>query len=397
MPSVSEKGKNLPSSPIRKLTEYANKAKGRGVEVFHLNIGQPDIESPKVALEAVKNNRLSILSYGPSEGSEAFRTKMSAYYAGHQISVTSNQILVTTGASEALTMTLGCIANEGDEIIIPEPFYANYGAFAAANGISICPVTSSLENQFALPPIAEIEALITPKTKAILICNPNNPTGYLYSEKEIRELGEIAIKHDIFLISDEVYREFVYDGATHFSILQIPNIEQHGILIDSMSKRYSMCGARIGCIVTKNEEVISTALKYAQSRLSPPSYAMIASEAALDTPESYFKEINLEYQNRRDTLINGLRSIEGVSVAKPQGAFYCLVKLPIQDAEHFAQWLLEKFNDNNQTIMVAPANGFYSSSKEGETMIRIAYVLNEKALNRSVDLLKKALEIYSNP
>ncbi len=397
MPSVSEKGKNLPSSPIRKLTEYANKAKERGVEVFHLNIGQPDIESPKVALEAVKNNRLSILSYGPSEGSEAFRTKMSAYYAGHQISVTSNQILVTTGASEALTMTLGCIANEGDEIIIPEPFYANYGAFAAANGISICPVTSSLENQFALPPIAEIEALITPKTKAILICNPNNPTGYLYSEKEIRELGEIAIKHDIFLISDEVYREFVYDGATHFSILQIPNIEQHGILIDSMSKRYSMCGARIGCIVTKNEEVISTALKYAQSRLSPPSYAMIASEAALDTPESYFKEINLEYQNRRDTLINGLRSIEGVSVAKPQGAFYCLVKLPIQDAEHFAQWLLEKFNDNNQTIMVAPANGFYSSSKEGETMIRIAYVLNEKALNRSVDLLKKALEIYSNP
>jgi len=397
MPSVSEKGKNLPSSPIRKLTEYANKAKERGVEVFHLNIGQPDIESPKVALEAVKNNRLSILSYGPSEGSEAFRTKMSAYYAGHQISVSSNQILVTTGASEALTMTLGCIANEGDEIIIPEPFYANYGAFAAANGISICPVTSSLENQFALPPIAEIEALITPKTKAILICNPNNPTGYLYSEKEIRELGEIAIKHDIFLISDEVYREFVYDGATHFSILQIPNIEQHGILIDSMSKRYSMCGARIGCIVTKNEEVISTALKYAQSRLSPPSYAMIASEAALDTPESYFKEINLEYQNRRDTLINGLRSIEGVSVAKPQGAFYCLVKLPIQDAEHFAQWLLEKFNDNNQTIMVAPANGFYSSSKEGETMIRIAYVLNEKALNRSVDLLKKALEIYSNP
>lgn len=397
MPSVSEKGKNLPSSPIRKLTEYANKAKERGVEVFHLNIGQPDIESPKVALEAVKNNRLSILSYGPSEGSEAFRTKMSAYYAGHQISVTSNQILVTTGASEALTMTLGCIANEGDEIIIPEPFYANYGAFAAANGISICPVTSSLENQFALPPIAEIEALITPKTKAILICNPNNPTGYLYSEKEIRELGEIAIKHDIFLISDEVYREFVYDGATHFSILQIPNIEQHGILIDSMSKRYSMCGARIGCIVTKNEEVIATALKYAQSRLSPPSYAMIASEAALDTPESYFEEINLEYQNRRDTLINGLRSIEGVSVAKPQGAFYCLVKLPIQDAEHFAQWLLEKFNDNNQTIMVAPANGFYSSSKEGETMIRIAYVLNEKALNRSVDLLKKALEIYSNP
>lgn len=397
MPSVSEKGKNLPSSPIRKLTEYANKAKERGVEVFHLNIGQPDIESPKVALEAVKNNSLSILSYGPSEGSEAFRTKMSAYYAGHQISVTSNQILVTTGASEALTMTLGCIANEGDEIIIPEPFYANYGAFAAANGISICPVTSSLENQFALPPIAEIEALITPKTKAILICNPNNPTGYLYSEKEIRELGEIAIKHDIFLISDEVYREFVYDGATHFSILQIPNIEQHGILIDSMSKRYSMCGARIGCIVTKNEEVIATALKYAQSRLSPPSYAMIASEAALDTPESYFKEINLEYQNRRDTLINGLRSIEGVSVAKPQGAFYCLVKLPIQDAEHFAQWLLEKFNDNNQTIMVAPANGFYSSSKEGETMIRIAYVLNEKALNRSVDLLKKALEIYSNP
>mgnify|MGYP002630346829 FL=1 len=397
MPSVSEKGKNLPSSPIRKLTEYANKAKERGVEVFHLNIGQPDIESPKVALEAVKNNSLSILSYGPSEGSEAFRTKMSAYYAGHQISVTSNQILVTTGASEALTMTLGCIANEEDEIIIPEPFYANYGAFAAANGISICPVTSSLENQFALPPIAEIEALITPKTKAILICNPNNPTGYLYSEKEIRELGEIAIKHDIFLISDEVYREFVYDGATHFSILQIPNIEQHGILIDSMSKRYSMCGARIGCIVTKNEEVISTALKYAQSRLSPPSYAMIASEAALDTPESYFKEINLEYQNRRDTLINGLRSIEGVSVAKPQGAFYCLVKLPIQDAEHFAQWLLENFNDNNQTIMVAPANGFYSSGKEGETMIRIAYVLNEKALNRSVDLLKKALEIYSNP
>ncbi|MDG2314965.1 MAG: pyridoxal phosphate-dependent aminotransferase [Flavobacteriaceae bacterium] len=397
MPSVSDKGKKLPSSPIRKLTEYADKAKKSGVEVFHLNIGQPDIASPKVALEAVKNNTLEILSYGPSEGSEAFRSKMSDYYAGHQISITSDQILVTTGASEALTMTLGCIANEGDEIIIPEPFYANYGAFAAANGIRICPVTSSLENQFALPPIAEIEALISSKTKAILICNPNNPTGYLYSEKEIRELGEIAIKHDIFLISDEVYREFVYDGAEHFSILQIPNIAQHGILIDSMSKRYSMCGARIGCIVTKNEEVIATALKYAQSRLSPPSYAMIASEAALDTPKNYFEEINLEYQNRRNTLINGLRSIEGVTVAKPQGAFYCLVKLPIDDAEHFAQWLLEQFNDNNQTIMVAPANGFYSSSNEGKNMIRIAYVLNEKALNRSVDLLKKALDLYSNP
>ena len=397
MPSVSDKGKKLPSSPIRKLTEYADKAKKSGVEVFHLNIGQPDIASPKVALEAVKNNTLEILSYGPSEGSEAFRSKMSDYYAGHQISITSDQILVTTGASEALTMTLGCIANEGDEIIIPEPFYANYGAFAAANGIRICPVTSSLENQFALPPIAEIEALISSKTKAILICNPNNPTGYLYSEKEIRELGEIAIKHDIFLISDEVYREFVYDGAEHFSILQIPNIAQHGILIDSMSKRYSMCGARIGCIVTKNEEVIATALKYAQSRLSPPSYAMIASEAALDTPKNYFEEINLEYHNRRNTLINGSRSIEGVTVAKPQGAFYCLVKLPIDDAEHFAQWLLEQFNDNNQTIMVAPANGFYSSSNEGKNMIRIAYVLNEKALNRSVDLLKKALDLYSNP
>lgn len=396
MPSVSEKGKNLPASPIRKLSEFAYNAKERGVEVFHLNIGQPDIASPKNALEAVKNNRLQILSYGPSEGSYEYRSKMSAYYASHNIDVNPNEILVTTGASEALTMTLGCIANEGDEIIIPEPFYANYGTFAAANGVRICPITSSLKNQFSLPPISEIEALINPNTKALLICNPNNPTGYLYSEQEIRELGKIAIKHDIFLISDEVYREFVYDGAKHFSILQIPNIDQHGILIDSMSKRYSMCGARIGCIVTKNREVISTALKYAQSRLSPPSYAMIASEAALDTPQSYFEEINLEYQNRRDVLVDGLQSIPGVEAAKPQGAFYCLAKLPVDDAEHFAQWLLEKFNDNNQTVMVAPAKGFYSSNGEGKSMIRLAYVLNEKALKRSVVLLKKALESYSN-
>lgn len=397
MPSVSEKGKNLPSSPIRKLSEYAEKAKARGIEVFHLNIGQPDISSPKNALDAVKNNTLKILSYGSSEGSEEYRTKMTAYYAGHNIAVNPHQILVTTGASEALTMTIGCIANEGDEIIIPEPFYANYGAFAAANGVRIHPVTSSLEDQFALPPISQIEAMINSKTKAILICNPNNPTGYLYSKEEILQLGEIAIKHDIFLISDEVYREFVYDGAEHFSILQVPDINQHGILIDSMSKRYSMCGARIGCIVSKNDEVIGTALKYAQSRLSPPSYAMIASEAALDTPQSYFEEITLEYQNRRDTLIKGLQTIEGVQVAKPQGAFYCLVKLPVNDAEHFAQWLLEEFNDENQTIMVAPASGFYSTNKEGKSMIRIAYVLNEKALNRSVSILKKALKAYVNP
>ena len=397
MPKISERGLNMPESPIRKLVPFAEKAKSKGVGVIHLNIGQPDIETPQVALDAVKNITMEVYEYSHSAGNESYRIGLAKYYDKISPGITHENVMVTTGGSEALSFAFTACLNLGDEVIIPEPFYANYNGFAEATGVNVVPISSSIESGFALPKIEEFEKNITSKTKAILICNPNNPTGYLYSEKEIRELGEIAIKHDIFLISDEVYREFVYDGATHFSILQIPNIEQHGILIDSMSKRYSMCGARIGCIVTKNEEVIATALKYAQSRLSPPSYAMIASEAALDTPESYFEEINLEYQNRRNTLINGLRSIEGVSVAKPQGAFYCLVKLPIQDAEHFAQWLLENFNDNNQTIMVAPANGFYSSGKEGETMIRIAYVLNEKALNRSVDLLKKALEIYSNP
>ncbi len=395
MPNISHKGLSMPESPIRKLVPYAEAAKKRGVKVFHLNIGQPDIKTPKVALDAVKNNTLDIIAYSRSEGSDEFREKLAAYYKDHQIKVEANNIIVTTGGSEALLFTFGSIMDNGDEIIIPEPFYANYNGFSMASGVKVVPVISKIENNFALPPIEDFESLITPKTKAILICNPGNPTGYLYSKSEIEKLAKIVKKHDLFLVADEVYREFAYDGIEHYSIMQVDGLDEHSIMIDSVSKRYSMCGARIGCIVSKNKAVIATAMKFAQARLSPPTYAQIASEAALETPESYFADVKSEYVSRRNTLVEGLRAIEGVKIAKPSGAFYCIAELPVENADHFAQWLLESFEYNGQTIMVAPAAGFYSTPGIGLNQVRIAYVLNEEDLKQSIAILKEALIQYN--
>ncbi len=396
MPSISKKGTKMPESPIRKLVPYAEKAKKEGVEVIHLNIGQPDIKTPQIALDAVKNNTLSVLEYSNSEGSEAYRKKLASYYAKHDIHVTAQDILVTTGGSEALSFALGSIADSNDEIIIPEPFYANYNGFATAMGINVIPVVSRIDDNFALPPIEEFEKLVTPRTKGILICNPGNPTGYLYTREEIEKLSAIAKKHDIFLISDEVYREFTYDGKKHFSILQQPGMEEHGVVVDSVSKRYSMCGARIGCLVSKNKELLKTALKFAQARLSPPTYAQIASEAALETPQSYFEDVKKEYVSRRNLLIAELEKIEGIKIGYPQGAFYCIAELPISNSDHFAQWLLEEFRVNGETVMVAPAAGFYASKGLGKNQIRIAYVLEKDSLKRAVHILKEALKIYKD-
>jgi aspartate aminotransferase len=396
MPKISIKGASMPESPIRKLVPYAENAKKRGINVYHLNIGQPDIKTPKVALDAVKNNTIEVLEYARSEGSEIYRTKLAAYYKKNDIEVTANDIIVTTGGSEALLFALGSITDYGDEIIIPEPFYANYNGFSTANGIQVVPIVSSIDNDFALPEIEEFEKLITPKTKAILICNPGNPTGYLYSKEEIQKLKKLVLKHDIFLIADEVYREFVYDGVQHHSIMSETGIDQNAIMIDSVSKRYSMCGARIGCVVSRNKEVIQTILKFAQARLSSPTYALLASEAALETPQSYFDAVIEEYVDRRNTLINELQKIKNVKVSKPKGAFYCIAELPVKDADIFAQWMLESFSDKNETVMVAPASGFYSTQGSGKNQIRIAYVLNKDSLIRSVELLKLALEKYTN-
>ncbi|MDG1328799.1 MAG: pyridoxal phosphate-dependent aminotransferase [Flavobacteriaceae bacterium] len=396
MPSISSKGLKMPESPIRKLVPYAEKAAKSGKEIYYLNIGQPDIKSPKVALDAVANHQLETLAYSRSEGSEEYREKIAAYYNRNNIPVVSNDIIVTTGGSEALLFAMGTICDQGDEIIIPEPFYANYNGFATASGVNIVPVISKIEDNFALPAISEFEKLISPKTKAIIICNPGNPTGYLYSKEEIKKLASIVLKHNLFLVADEVYREFTYDGEAHYSILQEESLADNGIIIDSVSKRYSMCGARIGCLVSKNKEVISTALKFAQARLSPPTFAQIASEAALETPQSYFDEVILEYKDRRDTLINKLREIPGVKVGVPKGAFYCIVELPVKNSDNFSQWLLEEFDYNGRTIMVAPAAGFYSSKNTGLNQIRIAYVLKKESLINAVEILKQALKKYQD-
>ena len=395
MPLISRKGIQMPESPIRKLVPYAEDAKKRGIKVFHLNIGQPDIKTPQVALDAVKNNTVETLSYARSEGSEAYRIKLANYYVNNNINVTANNIVVTTGGSEALLFTIGSITDPGDEIIIPEPFYANYNGFSTASGVTVVPVISKIEDNFALPKIEDFEKLITKKTKAILICNPGNPTGYLYSKEEIQKLKTIVLKHDLFLIADEVYREFTYDGLTHTSVLSLKGLEQNAIVIDSVSKRYSMCGARIGCIVSENNEFIKTAIKFAQARLSPPTYALIASEAALDTPQSYFDDVKAEYVERRNTLVTELKKIEGVKVANPKGAFYCVAELPVADTDDFAQWMLEKFHYNNETVMVAPASGFYSTKGEGKNQIRMAYVLKKEDLIRSVEILGEALKVYN--
>jgi aspartate aminotransferase len=394
MPVISRKGQLMPESPIRKLVPYAEDAKLRGIEVIHLNIGQPDIKTPKQALDAVKNNTIEVLAYSRTEGSEIYRKKLSNYYKNQDIHVTHNDILVTTGGSEALSFAMGSIADAQDEIIIPEPFYANYNGFATAMGIKVTPVLSRIENNFALPPIEEFEKLINNNTRAILICNPGNPTGYLYNKTEIHKLALLVKKYNLFLVADEVYREFTYDGNEHYSILQENGLEEHAIVIDSVSKRYSMCGARIGCLVSKNKEIIKTALKFAQARLSPPTYAQIASEAALDTPQAYFKDVIEEYVERRNLLVNELTKIEGVIVGRPQGAFYCIAQLPIEDADHFAQWLLEKYDLNGETVMVAPAAGFYATEGMGKNQIRIAYVLKKERLMKAVKILKEALKTY---
>ena len=394
MPLISKKGELMPQSPIRKLVPFAEAAKKNGTKVYHLNIGQPDIKTPKVALDAVKNNSIEVLSYARSEGSETYREKLTNYYKKNNIDVTPQNIIATTGGSEALLFTMGSITDPGDEIIIPEPFYANYNGFSTASGVKVVPVISKIENNFALPNIDDFEKLITKKTKAILICNPGNPTGYLYSKEEILKLKHLVLKHDLFLIADEVYREFTYDNNTHHSVMAEAGLEQHAIMIDSVSKRYSMCGARIGCIVSKNKGFMDTAIKFAQARLSPPTYALLASEAALDTPQVYFDKVIEEYVERRDTLITELKKIEGVKVANPKGAFYCVAELPVIDTDHFARWILEEFHHNNETVMVAPASGFYSSEGEGKNQVRMAYVLNKKDLVRCVEILKFALASY---
>lgn len=395
MPKISTKGQQMPESPIRKLVPYAEGAKKKGHKVYHLNIGQPDIKTPEVALNAIKNNAIEILEYSHSAGFESYRTKLSNYYKNHGLPINTEDIIITTGGSEALLFAMGSTMDNGDEIIIPEPFYANYNGFSTASGVNVVPVISTIDESFALPPISAFEKLITPKTKAILICNPGNPTGYLYSKEEILQLAEIVKKHDLFLIADEVYREFIYDGDEHFSVMNVPGIEENAIMIDSVSKRYSMCGARIGCIVSKNKEVMATAMKFAQARLSPPTYAQIASEAALDTPQSYFDDVINEYKERRDTLISELNKIDGVKVATPKGAFYCIAKLPVKSADDFAKWLLDSYDNNGETVMVAPAAGFYSTPNIGLDEIRIAYVLKKEDLIRSVEILKNALTKYN--
>jgi len=396
MPKISKKGHEMPSSPIRKLQPFAVKAIKEGKKIYYLNIGQPDIKTPQTAIDAVKNADIDIIAYSPSQGYDTYLNKLVNYYQNHNIKVDKEDLIVTTGGSEALSFIMGSITDFGDEVIIPEPFYANYNGFATAFGVKVKAVTASIDNNFALPPVSDFEALITPKTKAILLCNPGNPTGYLYTKEELDAIADLALKHDLFVIADEVYREFTYDGSKHYSIMNIDRLKNHAIMVDSVSKRFSMCGARIGCLVSKNKEVIATAMKFAQARLSPPTLAQIASEAALDVDPAYFEEVNDEYTKRRNILVKGLQEIEGAKVAVPRGAFYCVVELPVDNTERFAQWLLEDFDDHGETIMVAPAAGFYSTPNKGLKEIRIAYVLEEKALKRAIEIIKKAIKRYNS-
>ena len=396
MPKISKKGRELPSSPIRKLVFHSDKAKTRGVEVLHLNIGQPDIEAPKEAMEIVRKQSLKLLPYGSSQGSLSYRTQLCNYYQQHGISIESDDIIVTTGASEALSFTLNVICDAGDEIIIPEPFYANYNGFAAACSVEVIPVVSYFENQFELPPIAQLEEKISEKTRAILICNPSNPTGYLYSEAEIKALIDLALAHDIFIIVDEVYREFIYTEQSHYSVLKSEKGSEHAVMIDSVSKRYSLCGARVGCMISKNRALMATALKFAHLRLSPPALALMASEAAVSSPSSYLNDTKKEYEKRKNITLAALEKIEGVEVSNPMGAFYCIVKLPVNNAEDFSKFLLTDFEDQGQTIMLAPAAGFYSSPELGKDQVRLAFVLDSKKLQRAAEILEKALTAYRN-
>lgn len=394
MPSISEKGRAMPASPIRKLAPYAEDAKKRGIKVYHLNIGQPDIPTPEVALNAVRNIDLKVIEYSHSAGNESYRRKLASFYNNLGIDIAYTDILVTTGGSEAILFAMMACINPGEEIITSEPLYANYIGFSTAAGVNIVPVTSRIENDFALPPIADIEKKITPKTKGIIICNPNNPTGYLYSREELQQIADIVKKHDLYLFSDESYREFCYDGASFFSSMNLKGIEENTVVIDSVSKRYSECGIRIGSLVSRNRELISTVLKFAQARLSPPGFGQIAAEASIDAPASYFTDINREYTARRDNMVEALNKIPGVYCPKPKGAFYTVVKLPVDDADKFAQWILEKFEYKNQTVMLAPASGFYFTPGMGVNEVRIAYVLNINDLKNAIETISEALKVY---
>jgi len=395
MPKIASKAHAMPASPIRKLVPFAEQAKKDGKKVHHLNIGQPDIETPKVVLDKMSNLDLKVVEYSHSAGFQSYREGLSDYYKKFGIDLNpDNEIMITTGGSEALIFAFQTCLEPGDELIIPEPFYANYNGFGVTAGVNVVPVTAKIEDGFALPPISEFEKLITPKTKGILICNPGNPTGYLYSKEELETLRDIVKKHDLFLFADEVYREFCYDGAEHYSCLQLEGIENNVVLVDSVSKRYSMCGARVGALISKNAEVMNMALKFGQARLSPPTFGQIAGEAALATPQKYFDDVIEEYVERRDIVVDGLNKIDGVTCPKPKGAFYAIAKLPIDNADKFCQWLLEDFDHNGQTVMLAPATGFYATKGAGTQEVRIAYVLNKEALENAVICLEEALKVY---
>jgi len=394
MPTISNRGQQMPASPIRKLVPYAETAKSKGVKVYHLNIGQPDIKTPEVALDAIRNIDLKVVEYSHSAGIESYRRKLAKSYQAVDINVDHNEIMVTAGGSEAITFAFLSCLNPGDEVIIPEPFYANYNGFAVSAGVKVKPIQSSIEDGFALPAIEEFEKMITPATKAIVICNPNNPTGYLYSQDEMNQLKEIVIKHDLYLFSDEVYREFCYDGEQHISAMHLKGIENNVVMFDSVSKRYSECGVRIGALVTKNKEIIDIAMKFAQARLSPPGFGQIAAEASLDTPKEYFDEVYAEYIDRRNFLVEGLNKIPGVFTPMPKGAFYTVAKLPVDDSDKFCQWILSEFDYNKQTVMMAPASGFYSTPGSGKNEVRLAYVLKKEDLANALETLEKALEAY---
>jgi len=395
MPILSKKSMAMPASPIRKLVPFAETAKSRGTTVYHLNIGQPDIETPKIVRDKLNNLDLEVIEYSHSAGFLSYREGLAKYYQNLGISLDPDkEIMITTGGSEALTFAFQCCFEPGDEIIIPEPFYANYNGFATTCGIKVVPVTAKIENGFALPPIEDFKEKITSKTKGILICNPGNPTGYLYSKEELQSLKDIIKEHDLFLFADEVYREFCYEGAVHFSALELEGIENNVVLVDSVSKRYSMCGARVGALISRNHQFMEMALKFGQARLSPPTLGQIAGETALETPQSYFDQVTNEYVERRNIVVEGLSKITGVKCPKPQGAFYCIAELPVKDADHFCQWLLEKFEHNGQTVMLAPASGFYANNSV-QNQVRIAYVLNKENLKNAVDCIEKALEVYT--
>jgi len=394
MPKISEKGQLMPASPIRKLTPYADKAKLDGKKVYHLNIGQPDIETPEGMLNAIKNIDFKVWAYTASEGTLSYRKKLTEYYNKLGYNITPDDILVTTGGSEAIIIAMMACMDPGDEVIIPEPFYANYNGFACQSGVVVKPILSYIDNGFALPPISDFEKLITEKTKAIFICSPNNPTGYMYSNEEMEALKELALKHDLYLFSDEAYREFCYDGRKFLSPMHLNGLDDNVIVLDTVSKRYSACGARLGCIITKNKEVWQTGLKFAQARLSPGMVEQIAGEAAVDTPDSYFEAVNKEYTHRRDTLVNALNNMEGVYCPNPGGAFYVVARLPIDNADKFCQWILEEFSYENQTVMMAPATGFYSTPGAGENEVRLAYVLNNNDIEKAMTCLEEALKVY---